>query len=75
MSSHHLPCGTWLVIEPGAGDGSPVLVSQHASCGEAEAERDRRNRNASEPHFQACMVLEPIAQRMGGRQSPAAQQR
>jgi hypothetical protein len=26
-------------------------------------------------HFQACMVLEPIAQRMGGRQSPAAQRR
>jgi hypothetical protein len=75
MSSHHLPCGTWLVIEPGALDGGPLLVSQHASCGEAEAERDRRNRNASEPHFQACMVLEPIAQRMGGRQSPAAQRR
>ena len=39
MSAHHLPCGTWLVIEPGARDGGPLLVSQHASCGEAEAER------------------------------------
>lgn len=75
MSSHHLPCGTWLVIEPGARDGGPLVISRHASCGEAEAERDRRNRNRREAHFQACMVLEPIAQRMGGRQSPAAQRR
>lgn len=72
MSTPKLPCNTWLVIEHAAEDGSPLLVSQHASCGEAEAERDRRNSNATAPHYQACIVLEPIAQRMGGRQSPAA---
>jgi hypothetical protein len=72
MNAHHLPCGTWLVIESGARDQGPLIVSRHASCQEAEAERDRRNRDASELHFQACLVLEPIAQRMGGRQSPAA---
>ena len=72
MNAHHLPCGTWLVIETGARDEEPLIVSRHASCQEAEAERDRRNRAASKLHFQACLVLEPIAQRMGGRQSPAA---
>jgi hypothetical protein len=75
MNAHHLPCGTWLVIESGARDKRPLIVSRHASCQEAEAERDRRNRDASELHFQACLVLEPIAQRMGGRQSPAALRR
>jgi hypothetical protein len=76
MHAHRLPCGTWLVIEAGARDKGPLIVSRHASCQEAEAERDRRNRNAGEPHhFQACLVLEPIAQRMGGRQSPAAETR
>jgi hypothetical protein len=75
MSSHNLPRDTWLVIEHPASDGVPQLVSQHASCREAEAERDRRNKNASEAHFQACIVLEPIAQHMGGRQSPAALRR
>jgi hypothetical protein len=75
MNAHHLPCGTWLVIESGTRDKGPLIVSRHASCQEAEAERDRRNRDASELHFQACLVLEPIAQRMGGRQSPAALRR
>jgi len=37
---------------------------------EAEAERDRRNRGLSEPAFAAWIVLEPVAQRMGGRQAP-----
>lgn len=72
MSTPKLPCNTWLVIEHAAADGSLLLVSQHASCSEAEAERDRRNSTANAPHYQACIVLEPIAQRMGGRQSPAA---
>jgi len=75
MSSHNLPRDTWLVIEQAASDEVPHLVSQHASCGEAEAERDRRNRSTSATHFQVCIVLEPIAQRMGGQQSPAALRR
>jgi hypothetical protein len=75
MNAHRLPCGTWLVIQAGPRDKGPLIVSRHASCREAEAERDRRNRGASELHFQACLVLEPIAQRMGGRQSPAAVRR
>jgi len=37
---------------------------------EAEAERDRRNRGLTEPAFAAWIVLEPVAQRMGGRQAP-----
>ena len=75
MNAHRLPCGTWLVIQAEPRDRSPRIVSRHASCQEAEAERDRRNRAGKEPHVQACLVLEPIAQRMGGRQSPAAARR
>jgi hypothetical protein len=67
-----LPRDTWLVIEQGSANATPTLVSQHATCREAEAERDRRNESARRSQFQACIILEPIAQRMGGRRSPAA---
>ena len=74
MKPHDLPRNTWLVVERRPA-GGPALVSQHATCGEAEAERDRRNRDADAVCFQACIVLEPVAQRMGGRQSPASLKR
>jgi hypothetical protein len=72
MSPYRLPKNTWLVVERASPDDPPTLISRHASCSEAEAERDRRNRRAVDPRFEACIVLEPIAQHMGGRHSPAA---
>jgi len=62
----HLPLDTWIVVEhPSRAD--VVLVSQHETQHEAEAERDRRNEEAHAARFSACLVLEPVAQRMGGR--------
>jgi hypothetical protein len=37
---------------------------------EAEAECDRRNSGREERLFSACILLEPVAQRMGGHQAP-----
>jgi hypothetical protein len=72
MTTPNLPLNTWLVVEQKSPGTRLAPVSRHATQREAEAERDRRNQGLSEPHFAACMVLEPIAQRMGGRQAPTA---
>ena len=63
---------TWMVVEQGSSDNDVTLISRHATQGEAEAERDKRNEGSHEPHYSACIVLEPIAQRMGGRLAPTA---
>jgi hypothetical protein len=42
---------------------------------EAEGERDRRNSGLAKPVFAAWIVLEPVAQRMGGRQAPTTTMR
>jgi hypothetical protein len=66
MQFGQLPLDTWIVVEhPGL--NRVALVSQHTSQSEAEAERDRRNRAASARRFSACMVVEPVAERMGGQ--------
>jgi hypothetical protein len=72
MSDNKLPLDTWMVVEQSAPDKTPSIVSEHQSQAEAEVERDRRNRGPAAPRYRACIVLEPIAQRMGGQRSPSA---
>ena len=72
MNTRNLPLNTWMVVEQGAAGYDVTLVSQHSSQEEAEAERDRRNQALPAPHYDACIVLEPIAQRMGGQLAPTA---
>jgi hypothetical protein len=61
---------TWVVVEQRLPGGRMRLISKHASQEEAEAERDRRNRGSTERPLTACILLEPVAQRMGGHQAP-----
>ena len=75
MTTRNLPLNTWLVVEQRS-PGTPLTpVSKHATQREAEAERDKRNEGLPEPRFTACIVVEPIAQRMGGRQAPTTSTR
>jgi hypothetical protein len=55
-----LPLDTWVVVEPAPG-GEVKLLSKHATQGQAEAERDRRNNGLSAPRFRAIRTLAPIA--------------
>ena len=61
---------TWVVIERKLPGARTRLISKHASQKEAEAECDRRNGGRAERPFSACILLEPVAQRMGGHQAP-----
>jgi hypothetical protein len=70
MPTRNLPLNTWIVVEQKSPGSRARLVSKHLTQKEAEAERDRRNSGLTEPVFAACIVLEPVAQRMGGRQAP-----
>jgi len=60
----------WVVLEQKLPGGGARLVSKHESQKEAEAECDRRNSGHAEHPFSACILLEPVAQRMGGHQAP-----
>jgi hypothetical protein len=72
MTTRDLPLNTWLVVEQKS-PGTPLIpVSKHATQREAEAERDKRNRGQPKSRFAACLVLEPVAQRMGGRRAPTS---
>jgi hypothetical protein len=75
MTTRNLPLNTWVVVEQRSPEARLTLVSKHATQREAEAERDNRNQGEGKPHFTACIVLEPIAQRMGGRQAPTTLRR
>jgi len=66
----NLPLNTWVVVEQKLPGGRARLISKHASQKAAEAERDRRNSGRAERPFTACILLEPVAQRMGGHQAP-----
>jgi len=65
MNIGQLPLNTWLVIERPKTNGF-VLASEHATQQEAEAERDGRNAEARFMRFTTCLIIEPVAQRMGG---------
>ena len=75
MLPRELPLNTWLVVGRPSPGTRAIIVSRHSNQREAEAERDKRNQGLREPHFTACIVLEPIAQRMGGQQAPTAPER
>jgi hypothetical protein len=72
MPTRRLPLNTWLVVRQRASWQDVALVSRHASQTAAEAERDRRNEGARGRPYRACIVLEPIAHRMGGQLAPTA---
>lgn len=61
---------TWVVIERRLPGGRARLISKHASQKEAEVECDKRNSGRADLPFAACILLEPVAQRMGGHQAP-----
>ena len=61
---------TWVVVEQKVAGGRAKLISKHASQKEAEVECDRRNSGREERPCSPCILLEPVAQRMGGHQAP-----
>jgi hypothetical protein len=67
-----LPLHTWIVVD----HRSPkiaTLISMHTNQDEAEATRDKRNEGLRKPRYTACIVVEPVAQSMGGHFAPTAQ--
>jgi hypothetical protein len=71
MEVGHLPLNTWIVIDCPAAENA-VLTSRHATLSEAEADRDGRNRKGRCLRYRTCMIIEPIAERMGGQPHPRA---
>jgi hypothetical protein len=59
----NVPVNTWMVVE--AAETRVAVVSIHGCQQEAERERDRRNEGLSQKRFNACIAVEPIADRMG----------
>jgi hypothetical protein len=72
QSNCKLPLNTWIVVDQSAEEITPTIVSMHSSQADAEIARDRRNRDLARARYRACIVLEPIAHRMGGQLSPTA---
>jgi hypothetical protein len=72
MNLPKLPLDTWMVVEEQSSSNDLALVSRHDTQSEAERQRDRCNESLPTHRYHACMVVEPIAQRMGGRPSPTA---
>jgi hypothetical protein len=62
-----LALDTWIVIEQRSSKIA-TLISMHTTQGEAEAVRDKRNEGLPKPRYSACIVLEPVAQRMSRAQ-------
>jgi hypothetical protein len=71
MHSGQLPLNTWIVVDGNYSIDGAALVSQHETQREAETERDRRNHDVNCSRYAACLIVEPVAERMGGRRSPA----
>jgi hypothetical protein len=72
MHSGQLPLNTWIVVENNYSIDGAELVSQHETQREAETERDRRNHGVNRSRYAACLIVEPVAERMGGQRSPAS---
>jgi hypothetical protein len=63
MNTNGLPLHTWMVVEQRSLKIA-TLISMHTTQSEAEAERDKRNQGLRKPRFGACILVEPVAQRM-----------
>ena len=61
MDGSNLPVGVWVVVDVRARD----IVSTHDAQRDAEAERDRRNRNGEGKPFNALIAIQPVAHGMG----------
>jgi hypothetical protein len=72
MHSGQLPLNTWIVVENNYSIDGAELVSQHETQREAETERDRRNHGVNRSRYAAWLIVEPVAERMGGQRSPAS---
>jgi len=59
-----LPLDTWVVIERLPG-GECNLLSRHETQGQAEAERDIRNKGLAAPRYSALKSLAPAAGAQG----------
>jgi hypothetical protein len=70
MTTRHLPVDTWMVVQQDAAWKHLALVSRHETQASAEAERDRRNSGTRKRPYRACLIVEPVAQRMGGHCAP-----
>jgi hypothetical protein len=70
MTTRYLPVGTWMVVEQHAAWKHLALVSRHETQAAAETERDRRNSGSRKGPYRACLIVEPVAQRMGGHVAP-----
>jgi len=75
MIMRNLPLNTWMVVDQFASARGGALVSKHDTQHAAEAECCRRNKAAHDCRYRACILLEPIAQRMGGQPAPTAWKR
>jgi hypothetical protein len=75
MSTRHLPVDTWLVVEHRSAWKKLALVSRHQTQTGAEAARDNRNQACPERPYRACLIVEPVAQRMGGHRAPTARKK
>jgi hypothetical protein len=64
MRVENLPLDTWVVIEP-LSDRECNLLSTHATQGQAEAERDHRNKGLATPRYSAVRALAPAAGAQG----------
>ena len=74
MTTRHLPVDTWIVVEQEAAWKHLALVSQHKTQAAAEVERDRRNSSSPNRRYRACLIVEPVAQQMGGHGEPVTRQ-
>ena len=61
MDTGELPLDKWLVVKYRSSQIS-TLVSTHASCEDAEAQRDKLNKDLASPCYRACLLVEPLAQ-------------
>ena len=59
VRNRELPIGTWMVV-----DARWRAISLHACRRDAEIERDKRNKGVTIQPYSACLVLEPVAERM-----------
>ena len=65
MATRNLPLNTWIVVQQESSRERLALISTHDCQRAAEVDCAQRNRASSERTYRACILLEPIAERMG----------